>query len=56
MQVQYSSNDYTLNVDQKVLKKEGFNFSCDNTLDWEKESSDNKSKDKYIAESLKYEE
>ena len=37
---------------QKSLKKEGFNSSCDGTLDWRKESSVNKRTDKCTAETL----
>ena len=44
----------TTKVVQKGLKKGGYNFSYDGTPDWEKESSVNKSKEKYDAESLNY--
>ena len=36
------------------LKKEGFNFSCEGTPDWEKESLVNKNKEKCTACGLKY--
>ena len=46
--------DYQVKVAQKGLKKGGFNFSCDDTPEWEKESFINKSNKKCTAESLKY--
>ena len=38
----------------KSLKIGGLNFSCDGTPDWEKESSINKSKEKFSEYNLKY--
>ena len=41
--------DYQVKMAQKGLKKGGFNFSCDDTPSWEKESTINESKDKRTA-------
>ena len=48
MQAQ-SKYDYKLKVLPKGLKKGHFSFSNDGTLDWEKESSVNKNKEKSIV-------